>query len=55
MGFYGPQHALKAHKWTAAALSVGLLPFQSLVVLSICGIAGVVIAKRQGLSAAGGQ
>jgi hypothetical protein len=34
-GYYGSQQALLEHKWTAASLSVGLLPFQSIAVLLI--------------------
>ena len=32
-GYWAAQQALQAHKWTAAALSVGLLPFQSILIL----------------------
>jgi hypothetical protein len=46
-GFYGSQQALQAKKWTAAALSVGLLPFQGAVVLLVCGVAGMLIPRRR--------
>jgi hypothetical protein len=32
-GYWAAQQALLAQKWTAAALSVGLLPFQSILIL----------------------
>ena len=32
-GYWAAQQALLAHKWTAATLSVGLLPFQSILIL----------------------
>ena len=36
VGHINAQMALTQHKWTAAALSVGLIPFKSVLVLGVC-------------------
>jgi hypothetical protein len=45
-GHWDAQIALGQHKWTAAALSVGLLPFMSVPVLLLAAIAAGVIAWK---------
>ena len=45
-GYWGAQIALGQKKWTAAALSVGLLPFMSVPVLLVAAIATGLIAWR---------
>jgi hypothetical protein len=44
-GYIGSEEALLNRKWTAAALSVGLLPFQSVVVLIVV-LVGAAWASR---------
>ncbi len=44
-GYQSAQHAMLQQKWTAAALSVGMLPFMSIpVLLAVVVIAGVLLA-----------
>ena len=45
-GYWAAQQALLAQKWTAAALSVGLLPFKSILVLLLAAIAAGVLFWR---------
>lgn len=45
-GYWGAQQALLEKKWTAASLSIGLLPFISIPVILIAAIAVMVIAWR---------
>jgi hypothetical protein len=45
LGYIGSEEALLNRKWTAAALSVGLLPFQSVVVLLVV-LVGAIWASR---------
>lgn len=46
-GHIGAQQAMLAHKWTAAALSVGLLPFQSIPVLFIMLVVYLLMARKR--------
>jgi len=45
-GHVGAEQALKHRKWTAAALSVGLLPFQSIPVLVLALIARLLLGRK---------
>ncbi len=45
-GYWAAQQALLAQKWTAAALSVGLLPFKSILILLLAAIAAGVLFWR---------
>ena len=42
-GFVGAEHALRARKWTAAALSVGLLPFMSIFLMVAVWVAVIIV------------
>jgi hypothetical protein len=44
LGYWNAQHAILERKWTAASLSIGLLPFISIPVIIIAAIAVMVIA-----------
>jgi hypothetical protein len=44
LGHWGAQQALLQKKWTAASLSIGLLPFISIPVILVAAIVVVVIA-----------
>lgn len=47
-GYWSAQHALLERKWTAAALSVGMLPFMSIPVLLVAAIAvGILVWKHE--------
>lgn len=47
-GYWAAQHALLAEKWTAAALSVGLLPFQSILILVLAAfVAGFMFWRAE--------
>ena len=39
-GYWGAQHALQQEKWTASALSVGLLPFAGGLVALVSAVVG---------------
>jgi hypothetical protein len=43
VGYSSAEHALMEEKWTAAALSIGLLPFQSVPLLLVLSIVGAAI------------
>jgi hypothetical protein len=45
-GYMDSEIAIKQRHWTAAALSVGLLPFQSFAVLFLLLIGGFIAGKR---------
>jgi hypothetical protein len=45
-GYMDSEIAMKQRHWTAAALSVGLLPFQSFAVLVLLLIGGLIAGKR---------
>ena len=45
-GFWDAQVALREHKWTASALSIGMTPFLSIPILLVAAIASVVIVWR---------
>jgi len=45
-GFMGGQHALLERKWTAAALSVGLLPFTSIPIVFVAALVAGFVAWR---------
>jgi hypothetical protein len=48
-GYYGSQTYMERRLWTAAALSVGLLPFKSVLVLVFCfGVRWFVVRKKSG-------
>jgi hypothetical protein len=46
VGFYSSQQALQAKSWTAAALSVGLLPFLGAALLVVCSVVGMLLPQR---------
>ena len=46
-GYQDSQQAMIEHKWTAAALSVGFLPFTAVPVLIVAAIVGLGAARRQ--------
>ena len=48
LGYHGSQLALRDEQWTAAALSVGLLPFLAIPLLLIGGVAGIILVKTGG-------
>ena len=45
-GHMGSQHAMQNHKWTASALSVGLIPFKSIPILTVCLIARLILGRK---------
>jgi hypothetical protein len=45
-GYTSSHQAMLQHKWTAASLSVGLLPVQSLPILIVAVIASEIIRRR---------
>lgn len=45
-GYWAAQQALLAQKWTSAALSVGMLPFQSILILLLAAIAAGLMFWR---------
>jgi hypothetical protein len=48
-GYYGSQTYMERRLWTAAALSVGLLPFKSVLVLLFCLVVRwLVVRKKSG-------
>ena len=47
IGYTSSEQAMLNHKWTAAALSVGFLPFQSVPVLAVVLIGALVAARRR--------
>jgi hypothetical protein len=47
VGHIGAEQAMQNGKWTAAALSVGLLPFQSIPVLLVALVARLLLGRRQ--------
>lgn len=47
-GYQGAQHAMLQEKWTAAALSVGMLPFTSVPVLLLAALLGGLIVWKWG-------
>lgn len=44
-GYLGSQHALQKHAWTAAALSIGLMPFMSVPLIGIGLLVGTFISN----------
>lgn len=46
-GFQDSQHYMKQRMWTAASLSVGLLPLKSIPVLVICLVVRWLVARRR--------
>jgi MFS family permease len=51
VGHIGAEQAMHDRKWTAAALSVGLLPFQSIPVLFLALVTRLLMGRRQRESA----
>lgn len=49
-GYQGSQVAMIDGKWTAAALSVGLLPFMTIPVLLVCLILGIFVRRKSVLA-----
>ena len=45
LGYDGAQRALRDEQWTAAALSVGLLPFLAVPLVVLAAIAGIVLVR----------
>jgi hypothetical protein len=45
-GHMGSQFAIQNHKWTASALSIGLVPYKSIPVLIVCLIARLFMGRR---------
>jgi len=45
-GYAASQEAMLRHKWTAAELSIGLLPMYSLPILAVAVLAGEIIRRR---------
>ena len=45
-GHMGSQLAMQKHKWTASALSVGMVPFKSIPVLIVCLIARLIMGRN---------
>jgi hypothetical protein len=47
-GLWYAEIAMMERKWTAASLTIGLLPFQSVPVLAIAGLVALLIRKPNG-------